>query len=377
MPLFTQITRAQARLFCYLMYYVACMNRSFWLLLLVGALLVAPQVTFAIPPPDIIVNLGSQLAQIFSLLVVLFSVAAGAILQISHRVFTKVKGFGIWSGLAAFGVVVFSLSISYVVLATYQNVKYQEYVNETINIISKGIDEHDVLPGPDGDALSDFFENNQGLPLAISNEEFEANRLSMNPFVLDAREVEEYDIGHYPDVHHIRFADLVAGKWTELPTDEVVYVFCWSGMRGQELAEFLREKGIVSRYLEEGASGWVEDGGIWEGGIKFTSVYSEDRYTGTLSTAETHEFANQGAVLVDARRQDAYAKSHIEGSINITIFFTPTDVLEQLFVEIPPNSKVITICDNYISCFDAKILGVKLEKLGHTFLGRYNKPWDY
>lgn len=353
------------------------MNRSFWIPLLIGALLVAPQVTLAIPPPDVIANLGSQLAQIFSLLVVFLSVAAGAILQISRRAFIKVKGFSLWSGLAAFGVVVLSLSIAYVVLATYQAVKYQEYVNETIGTISGGIDAHDALPDPGIDTLTAFFVNNQNLPLAISNEDFEALRVSSNPFVLDAREDEEYDIGHYPDAQHTRFADLVAGQWTELPTDEVVYVFCWSGMRGQELAEFLREKGILARYFENGANSWVEWGGTWEGGIKFSSVYGDDRYTDTLSTVETHEFVDQGAVLVDARRQDAYAKSHIEGSMNITIFFTPTDVLEQLLAEVPPDSRVITICDDYISCFDAKIAGVKLEKRGHTFLGRYNQPWDY
>lgn len=359
------------------MYYAPCMNRSFWLPLAIGVFLVTPQITFAIPPPDVIANLGSQFAQVFSLVAVFLSIAAGTMLQFSRRFLERIKSVGLWSGLAAFGVVVLSFSIAYVIIVTYQAIQFEKYVNEAMGTISAGIDEHDALPDPNEDDLSAFFEDNKDLPLAISNEEFEALRVSSVPFVLDAREDEEYEIGHYPDVHHIRFADLIAGQWTELPTDEVVYVFCWSGMRGQELAEFLREKGIVARYFEEGASGWVEWGGDWEGEIGFTSKYGEERYVGTLSTAETHEYVNDGAVLVDARRQDVYAESHIDGSINITIFFTPSEELDRLFAQIPPNSEVITICDDYISCFNAKIAGVKLEKLGHTFLGRYNEPWAY
>jgi hypothetical protein len=47
------------------------------------------------------------------------------------------------------------------------------------------------------------------------------------------------------------------------------------------------------------------------------------------------------------------------------------------FAQVAPGSRVITVCDGYVNCFDAKITGVELEQRGHTFLGRYNKPWEY
>ena len=93
-----------------------------------------------------------------------------------------------------------------------------------------------------------------------------------NIFILDAREDEEYEIGHMPGSTHIRFADLLAGMWGDLPEDQEIYVLCWSGIRGKELTEFLRSKAVNARYIEEGADGWVADGGVWEGEIKFSKV---------------------------------------------------------------------------------------------------------
>ena len=356
-----------------LLYDTLRMNRGFLLTLLVGMLLVLPQVTFAIPPPDVIVQLGSQIAQIFALMMVLFSAGAGVFLQVARRGLRKFKHGGIWSVLAAFGVLMFSLSCTYVVVSIYEAKQLERYEQEVAQEIEDEIESYDIVEAGEPGA---FFEANESLPLLITNEDF--SRLAEAPiFVLDAREDEEYEIGYYPGSNHVRFADLLAGEWQDLPTDKVVYVLCWSGIRGQELAEFLRTKGIVSQYLEDGASGWVEWGGAWNGEILFSSKYNEKRYTGTLSTSEVHNYVDNGTILVDARRQDVFTESHIEDSLNITIFFTPSDELDKLFAQVPPGSQVITICDDYVSCFDAKIAGVKLEELGHTFLGRYNEPWAY
>ncbi len=96
--------------------------------------------------------------------------------------------------------------------------------------------------------------------------------------MLDAREDEEFAIGNYPGSHHLRFADIKAGEWIQLPTDQIIYVLCWSGIRGKEVADFLRSKKILARYVERGADGWVSFGGKWLGEIKFRSVYKQDQY---------------------------------------------------------------------------------------------------
>lgn len=351
------------------------MYRTLFVLVAIGVCLATPHTSLALPPPDLIVNIGSQFAQIFALLAVLFSSAAGTILQMSRRGFSRLKGKGVWVGLIALTVVVLALTSTWVILEVYQDRVLRAYESEVAAGIDAGIEIHDTTPDPvpseDG-----FFVEHASLPIMIGNEEFAALTFT-EPYVLDAREDEEYDLGHYPDSHHTRFADLIAGDWDGLPKGEVVYVFCWSGIRGKELTEFLRAKGIVARYLEDGAKGWVDFGGAWEGEILFSTMYNDARYTSTLSTTQVHEAVEAGAVLIDARQEEVFIADHIPGSLNITIFFTPSDELAKLFAAVPAGSRVITICDDYVSCFDAKIAGVKLEKLGHTFLGRYNKPWDY
>ena len=334
------------------------MRRFYFFILILGFVLVVPTTSQAIPPPDLIINIGSQVAQIFALLVVLFSAAAGVIGQYFKIIFAKMKSRKLLVGLTALTILVVSLVAAFYIEQRRIELAEAKFAAEVSNMIQVGIMENDVIADPDEDQVSNFFETNQGLALAVSNEEFLVLQ-SSRPFVLDAREDEEFEIGYYPGSSHIRFADVLAGAWKQLPTDRVVYIFCWSGIRGSEVASFLREKGVVARYFEDGAKGWVDAGGTWQGEILFSSKYSEARYTGTFTTEQVDESVAQGAVLVD-----------------ISIFFTPTVELPALFAQVPPGSKVITSCHDYVSCFDAKIAGVKLEKLGHTFLGRYFTPRD-
>ncbi len=76
---------------------------------------------------------------------------------------------------------------------------------------------------------SEFFKKNKNKPLLISNKDF--NKIIQapdKPFILDARENLEYDIGRIPGSTHIRFVDLKSGKWEKLPSEKIVYVVCWS-----------------------------------------------------------------------------------------------------------------------------------------------------
>lgn len=105
-----------------------------------------------------------------------------------------------------------------------------------------------------------FYFLNRSSDRKISNADFakELKKPEGSYIVLDARENLEYDLGHMSGSLHIRFADLQAGRWVELPKDRFIYVLCWSGIRGKEVTEFLDSKKIAAKYLESGANGWVE-----------------------------------------------------------------------------------------------------------------------
>lgn len=224
-----------------------------------------------------------------------------------------------------------------------------------------------------------FFTDNENKSIVISNQDFKniTDSQRNDYIVLDAREDIEYENGYFPGSLHIRFADLKAGRWIELPKDKFIYVICWSGIRGKEVAEFLKTKKIVASYLESGASGWVEFGGKWIGGIKFGEKYTDSRYQIVFSTEDVKNKVKDGVILVDTREPYKFKQWHISGSFNIPIMYTPTIDLEKTFNQVPATSRIITVCDGYVNCFDAKITGVELERRGHQFLGRYNKPWEY
>lgn len=229
-------------------------------------------------------------------------------------------------------------------------------------------------------SLGSFFSTHgSSTPIISTNKEFDAilKSGSADYVILDAREDAEYENGHLQGGLHIRFADLKAGRWIELSNDKKIIVLCWSGIRGKEVAEFLRSKKLVASYLENGANGWVAYGGTWIGGIKFNDAYSEEQYRIVFSTNDVKKFIAQGGILIDSREPTRFATSHIPGSINISMFYTPSVDLNKVFSKVPANSKIITICDGYVNCFDAKITGLELEKRGHEFMGRYNQPWEY
>lgn len=258
---------------------------------------------------------------------------------------------------------------------TDSQVKELESLSKKIEVTAEEkIEDQVIAQNPE----LDFWKQNKATELEISNEDFEKILKSDDDYiVLDAREDIEYENGSFPDSTHIRYADLQAGRWIEIPNDKFIYVICWSGIRGKEVAEYLRGRNIIARYLVDGANGWVQYGGTWEGNIKFTETYTADRYKKVFTTDVVKELVSDGALLVDSRPPSDFAKKELPGSVNIPLMHTPTNNLENTFAQLPKNGEVITICDDYVDCFDAKLTGVELERRGYTFLGRYNRPWEY
>lgn len=67
-------------------------------------------------------------------------------------------------------------------------------------------------------------------------------------------------------------------------------------------------------------------------------------------------------MIVDARSPTKFSYSNIKNSINIPLLETPINELNRYFNTVPEKSQVITICDEYINCFAARLVGIELEK---------------
>ncbi len=344
-------------------------------LILFGLLPVSP--AHAIPPPDFLIQIASQLWTFFAIGFVFLTAIFSVMYQfIKAYIITHKKTF--WIGSITL-IAAVSLLGAYTIDQKYKAAERAKYAAwmESEKEQETETEEQGIERQP---SFSDYFEEHKNLPVAVSNQEFENARngvLSEEYFFLDAREDIEVEIGRIPESIHHRFADLQAGRWQELPFDKQVIVLCWAGGRGEEVAMFLRERGITARYLAEGLNDWAKQGGTFAGEIDFYSYFNERRYRLLFTTKQVKQLLTQGAVLVDSRQKERYERKHIPGAINIPTMYLPSDQLEQNFARISKGARVITICDQETNCFDATLTGIELERRGAVFLGKYNKPWDF
>jgi rhodanese-related sulfurtransferase len=86
-------------------------------------------------------------------------------------------------------------------------------------------------------------------------------------WVLDVRQPDEYEDGHVPGAHLIRFGQL-STRHTEGPTDREVYVVCGSGGRSAAAAEALNGAGYRAVNVAGGTKGWIEAGNPVETGTE-------------------------------------------------------------------------------------------------------------
>lgn len=352
----------------------------------------------AVPPPDFIIQIASQLGSFFTIGLAVWSALFASLYQFLQVYALKYrKTFWVtticilfWAALVG-GYILdkyYQKKIEQIENSSWTNYYEQAPEDNSDNLMlgssaikvtntsQKNISTEKTEKTEYKKTESEFFKKNKNKPLLISNKDF--NKIIQapdKPFILDARENLEYDIGRIPGSTHIRFVDLKSGKWEKLPSEKIVYVVCWSWMRGKEVAEYLRSQGIVAQYLEKWVDGWVTFWGLWEGEVKFWKVYNKKNYRRLFTTKELRKKKN--IIFVDSREPEKYEEKHIAGAISIPLMYTPSDSFEKVFSQVKEKSEVVVICDAYVNCFDAKLTGIELEKRGVVFLGRYNKPWEF
>jgi len=94
---------------------------------------------------------------------------------------------------------------------------------------------------------------------SISAHAFQALIEEKKPvFILDVRQQEEYDAGHIDNAVLIPL-NVLPGRYSELPRDKTIVVYCRSGGRSARAVAFLRAQGFANAFsLSGGFTGWKE-----------------------------------------------------------------------------------------------------------------------
>lgn len=89
--------------------------------------------------------------------------------------------------------------------------------------------------------------------------EIAANAVPEDAYLLDVREIDEWQAGHAPQATHIPLGELQA-RVEELPHDTEVYVICRVGGRSAQAAMWLNHIGRKAINVDGGMQSWAAAG---------------------------------------------------------------------------------------------------------------------
>lgn len=152
--------------------------------------------------------------------------------------------------------------------------------------------------------------------------------------VLDVRTPDEYEKKHLPNAVSLPLEELRNGNLKALPDkNQIILIYCWTGRRAQDAAQFLVDKGYRNVY---------EFGGLvdWTGKLEGSEVDNAYKHI-THQEAVEMLASDPTAILIDVRFPKDYEQKHIVGAV-----FVPLEaVLAENFENIPDkNAPIITYC---------------------------------
>ncbi len=345
-----------------------------------------PSAAYAIPSPDLAINFFASAAQIFGLATM---VMGGAILgQRGKGVATlrRRPRFGQAFGWL-FGIVA-ALFVASLVVNVLQWAAGADAKNRRLqaNLVRPSIEAGKKVGDVSLKTLS--FSDQVGHPLGISTDDLSAYLANAGkpgyPEVnfIDLREPEERESGQLAPFTHVRYPDFPLLQNQLNLQGKTNVLLCYSGNRSSETCEKLAAQGISCNFVVGGYEKWLAEGRPVDGGRsrapRELRALPDYRNADTLlDTPEVTDMVSRdGAIFVDVRYPGDFELGHLPNAVNIPIRKMPSEEMAARFQELP-KKPIIAPCYDKRSCFYAKILGLRLDRLGFDFQGRYTVPHEY
>ncbi len=344
----------------------------------------------AIPSPEVVVSFFSNAAQIFGLL----TLAVGGAFFSRRRIARRGRGRSATTagGIATRNVLAVLVAL-FAVSAVVNVLQWSWSADARIERLSANLLRASTEAGKRvGDtslktlALSEQVQH----PLGISTDELARLRQAQDSSggangpvnFIDVREDEEWETGKLSGFKHTRYPDVLARVEALHIKDKTNVLLCHSGNRSSELCDALAAKGIDCRFVIGGYEKWVAEGRsiLRKDGVASHELRGIPRFPNDdalLDTPEVRRLAEEeGAVFVDVRYPEDFEKGHLPGALNIPVRKMTSEELTAGLGKVPAKP-VVAPCYDKRSCFYAKILGLRLSRMGHDFRGRYTVPHEY
>jgi rhodanese-related sulfurtransferase len=92
-----------------------------------------------------------------------------------------------------------------------------------------------------------------------------SDELAGGAMLVDVRGLDEWEEARVPGTSLIPLDEL-SGRWSEVPSDGVVYIICRSGARSASACEFLLTKGVEAVNVTGGTLAWIDAGHPFDSG---------------------------------------------------------------------------------------------------------------
>jgi len=341
--------------------------------LIVSGMVITPN-ALAIPSPDVVIGLFASVAQALGLL----SVIAGGWFWKRRRSGDSGRGTRAWkiACIASSALLLLTLSGWGLYAADQSDMRAKRLQT---NLVRNSKEDGKKITDVSLKELSfsDQLKREDGIATETLASQLESKKV---PPILDVREDEEFEMGKIATATHARFPDVLADPARYLDRNKVTLLLCYNGNRSSEMVTALREMGYECRFMIGGYEKWLAE--------ERALVGTEMREVGDLR--QIPDYPNRDVLLdtpdvlalmeagpiqfLDVRYPGEFeGLGHLPGAINLPFRKLKSEDL-QVALEAVPKKPIIIACYDRRSSFFGLVTGLRLSRMGYTFLGRYTVP---
>ena len=333
---------------------------------------------FAIPSPDLVINLSASVAQLLGLFSVIFG--GFALKGKGSKKAGKRSGLGKLGGVLLGGIAIALLAsvaaniLQYTATIDAKNARLQT------NLVRKSVENGSAVGDTSLKTLS--FSEQLSHPQGISTETLAGWLDSGEPInIIDVRENEEFEVGAIEGAAHLRYPDVLAQS-SLIPEGSNTLFLCYSGNRSSELCTEFTKQGKSCNFMMGGYEKWMTESrpmsSKFELSIEELRALPDFKNKDTLlDTPDVHELVqNEQAEFIDLRYPADFGKGHLPGAHNITMRALTSATLAER-IKALPDKPLIAACYDKRSCFFSQLIGLRLERAGKDYRGRYTVPHEY
>ncbi|MFK7859084.1 MAG: membrane protein insertase YidC [Granulosicoccus sp.] len=347
------------------------------LLLVIATLLSFSSSALAIPSPDLVINLSASVAQLLGLLSVVF----GGFAMSAKKKAAKNRNATSMGGKVALGVASVML-VGSVAANVLQYTSSLDLKNKRLhtNLIRKSVENGEAVGDVSLKTLS--FSDQLSHPQGVSTDtlaQWLENDIPVN--IIDVRENEEFETGAIEGAAHLRYPDVLS-RASMFTDDARTLLICYSGNRSSELCGELTKQGKQCNFMMGGYEKWLTESRPLSSSIDLTmddlrqlpDFKNKDLL---LDTPDVHKLVQEdGAGFIDVRYPNDFVKGHLPGAVNITMRALSSAALTERIASLE-DKPYIAACYDKRSCFYGQLIGLRLERAGFDFRGRYTVPHEY